>query len=45
MAVAYKDNEVLQESVDGGYWNSGEVSTICVRGESTTNEEGGVDRR
>ena len=44
MAVVYEDIEVLRESVNGGYWNSSEVSTICVGGESTMNEEGGVDR-
>ena len=43
MAIAYEDIEVLRESVDGGYWNSSEVSTIRVGGESTMNEEGGVD--
>ena len=45
MAVVYEDNEVLRESVDRGYWNSSEVSTIHVGGESTTDEEGGVDRQ
>ena len=45
MAVAYEDIEVLQESVDRRYWNLSEVSTIRVVGESSTNEEGGVDRR
>ena len=43
MAVAYEDNEVLRESVDGGYWNSSEVSSVCVGEELTTNKEGGVD--
>ena len=45
IAVVYEDNEVgvLRKSVDGGYLNLDEISTVCAGGESTDNEEVGVD--